>query len=494
MCPHTRRSWKILDGVPLDDGTPYPLWIAHHLYVIAAQDGSLASKVASVETWEWIVISTCLVLSGLFSASETALTALTQPKVRQLIETEPEQFGGFQLWLDHPNRVLSTILVGNNLVNILASALATDISGQLFGHQGVAVAVGVMTFLVLVFGEVVPKTYAKHHAEPVAMRLFPVLVFTYWLCLPVTWVLVFIATGLVRLFGGDLDRSGPFVTEEDIEYLIDLGTREGVLDQEKERLLQSILEFDDITIREVMVPRTDTIVLALDASPEEVMELAQHSAHSRIPVYDEQIDNVKGILYLRDLFRMHTSNGGDTKLASTWTELLRTPYFVPGSMKISDLLKEFQRRKSHMAIVVDEFGGTMGIVTMEDILEEIVGEIHDEYDTDEMDEIITVSEHVYHADAKVSLRSLEELLSIEFPDDGDYETLGGFLTAHEGRVPQCGDAIENAGYRFVVLDANEKHVSLVEIRREVPLSNTPEPMEAHRTPSELPAALKSESL
>lgn len=473
-----------MDSAAIGDGISCLHTFGQHVLLFAGQQNPVTSF-ASVPAWEWLAISICLVLSGLFSASETALTALTQPKVQQLIDKDPDTYGKFTLWLEQPNRVLSTILVGNNLVNILASALATEIARRIFAHQGVPIAVGVMTFLVLVVGEVVPKTFAKHHAQTVATKLFPILRLTYLCFYPVTWIFVFLATYLVRLFGGDIERSGPFVTEEDIEYMIDLGASEGVLDEEKERLLNSILEFDDITIREVMVPRTNTVALSIDATPEQVQELAQESAHSRIPVFKEQIDNVVGILYLRDLFRMHTSSNG--KEFKEWSELLRPPYFVPGTMKIPDLLREFQRGKSHLAIVVDEFGGTMGLVTLEDVLEEIVGEIVDEYDTDEMEEVIAIAEDVYHADAKVSIRSLEELLSIEFPDDGDYETLGGYLTADAGRVPQSGDTIKSEGYRFLILEANEKHVCQVEIRRD-PDSGQDELASTeteHSTPTEL---------
>ena len=424
----------------------------------------------NVSFWYWTSIVGCLFFSALFSASETALTALNYAKVHQLINEDNARYGRLSLWLEEPNRVLTTILIGNNVVNILASALTTSISEQIFGHQGVAIAVGVLTFVILVSGEVVPKTYAKHHAKRVAHRLFPFLRISYILFYPFTTILSWIVSVVIRFFGGNLSRGGPFITESDIEYMINLGTQEGVLDEEKEKLLQSILEFDDITIREIMVPRINMMTLAFDASPEHALKLAQSSAHSRIPVYDGHLDNIVGILYLRDLFRAQTRDGesaapSNSFLSSDWTKLLRTPYFVPSTMKISDLLKEIQRRKKHIAIVVDEFGGTMGLVTLEDILEEIVGEIHDEFDQDEDQEILTVSENVFHASSYISVRELGEFLDVEFPDDGDYETLGGFVTALFGQVPQKGEGIKWNGFQFSVLRADEKHVLFVEIRR-----------------------------
>jgi len=420
-------------------------------------------KLTNISAWYWISISFCFVFSALFSASETALTALNYAKVQHLIAKDEKRYGRFLLWLQRPNRVLTTILIGNNLVNILASALVTSISEKVFGSGGVALAVGGLTLLILIAGEIVPKTFAKHHAQSVAMRLLPLLRIAYLVFLPLTWTLVRIASWVVRIFGGSLTQSGPFVTEEDIEYMINLGTREGVLDEEKEKLLQSILEFDDITIREVMVPRINMAALSIETLPEEVAEFAQQSSHSRIPVYKEQLDNVVGILYLRDLFRSN-HNDCDEQDAPDWKDLLRTPYFVPGTMKISDLLREFQRRKSHLAIVVDEFGGTMGLVTLEDILEEIVGEIHDEFDPDEVQDVVEISTGVFHVNAKISLREFGERMDIEFPDDGDYETLGGFLTAFYGKVPQNGEGVHFEGFHFSALDADEKHVLHVEVK------------------------------
>lgn len=429
-----------------------------------AASATWLTRLSNVAVWEWVAIGLCLVFSAIFSASETSLTALSQTKVRQMLETDPVKYKMFAMWVEKPNQVLTAILIGNNLVNILASALATRIAESIFQHNGVAIAVGVMTLLILINGEIVPKTYAKYHAKQVARRLFPILRISYLLFFPMTWALTRVAGGVVKLFGGQVRHSGPFVSEADIEYIIDLGTREGVLNEEKEKLLQSILEFDDITIREVMVPRTETLSVSQDATPEEILELAHNSPHSRIPVYEEHMDNVKGILYLRDLFRKYTAAGEGT-LSSEWTDLLRPVYFVPGTMKISTLLGEFQRRKKHIAIVVDEFGGTMGLVTMEDILEEIVGEIRDEFDTEEQQELETRDDGSMLAQAKIGVRDLEEELEIEFPDEGDYETLGGFLTDCTGHVPEVGHTVEYEGFLFTVTEANEKSVQSVSITK-----------------------------
>ncbi len=439
------------------------LWLTGNpLWWCTQTSGAWLERLAHVSTGEWITIALCLLFSALFSASETALTALSPAKVQQMLEAEPNKFGRLTLWLERPNRVLTTILIGNNLVNILASAMATEIANTISQSAGVAIAVGVMTLLILISGEIVPKTYAKYHSKQVAVRVFPLLRLAYLAFFPFTWILTKIASVSVQLFGGKAEHTGPFVSEADIEFMIDLGTREGVLGEEKEKLFQSILEFDDITIREVMVPRISMLSLSHDAPSEEVLELAHNSPHSRIPVYEEHLDNILGILYLRDLFRTYTTIA-QSEQSSEWNRLLRPTYFVPGTMKISSLLGEFQKRKKHIAIVVDEFGGTMGMVTLEDILEEIVGEIHDEFDPDEEQELVEREDGVFLADAHISIRELEEHFSIEFPDDGDYETLGGFLTARFGHVPEVGDLIEWESYLFKITEADEKSVQQAEI-------------------------------
>ena len=434
-----------------------PLWFA------AQKSGGWINQISQVPTIQWILISFSLCFSAFFSMAETALTAITHVKMEQLVEKDKAKFGHFSLWLNMPNQILTTILIGNNLVNILATAIATSIAQKVFQQSGIAIAVGCMTFIILIMGEIIPKTFAKHHAIGVATRILPLLKLVYWLFLPVTKVLVKLATFIVKIFGGNMKATGPFVTEEDLQYMIDVSKRGGVLDDEKEKMLKSVFEFDDITSREVMQPRTKIQWLSYDATFDEAIELAVSSPYSRIPVYRDNMDQVEGTLYLRDLFRLRLSseNQGSKR---EWTSLLRSSFFVPSTMNISDLLSEFQKRQSHQAIVVDEFGGTMGLVTLEDVLEEIVGEIHDEYDREEQ-ELIILEEGVWDVHAQMTIRDLEEHLNVEFPDDGDFETLGGFLTADAGMVPSKGETLCWNGHEFRIQEGDEKHIKRVLISR-----------------------------
>jgi putative hemolysin len=442
--------------------------------------------VEGVSTWHWVLGVFVLVASAFCSGSETALTALGEVRARQIVESGGRRARLLRLWLEHPERVLSALLVGNTLVNVGGGVLAGEIAAGIAEAHGLsagptlAVATGIATVLVLFLGEIVPKTLAKRHPVQVSIAAIPFVRVLYWVLRPVVAALVRATQGVFSAFGGSKAGSTPAVTSEEIEYLIEMGTREGVLDEVKEELLNSVLEFADRVVREIMVPRTRMVAVDRDAPPEEVFRTVTENPFSRMPVYRGTLDDVVGILLVRDII-------GELKkgpLASISVERLVKPvFFVPEQMKISRLLKEMQRRKSHLAVVVDEFGGTSGIVTLEDVIEEIVGEIQDEGDA-EATPVKAVGDDLWIADAAVPLRSLEEHLNreperrlgderplpaeIRFPEGGDYETLGGFVTARAGRVPAVGAVVEWDGLTFTVRGGDERRVTRVEIARAPP--------------------------
>ncbi|MFN7133827.1 MAG: hemolysin family protein, partial [Myxococcales bacterium] len=345
-----------------------------------------------------------------------------------------------------------------------SGAIATELAGKIGTPYSVALATGVMTFLVLTFCEVIPKTMAKRNAASVAQGVGPVVLLLYYLLYPATWCLTRMTRAMMRLFGTDAQPMAPAVTGAEIEYLIDLGSRQGVLDDVKRQLLNSVLEFADLLVREIMVPRTRVIGIEKSASFEEIMKVVRDSEHSRIPVYEEELDNVVGILYVKDLAR--DLQNGQTAEGFVLERYVRPPFFVPELMKISRLLREFQKRKTHMAVVVDEFGGTSGVVTLEDVVEEIVGEIQDEYDTEEKPiKALPGPGGGFVADGAASLRDVEEVLGVEFPEEGDYETLGGFLAAVVGKMPTQGSVIVWGGFTFTVRVADERRIQKVEITK-----------------------------
>jgi CBS domain containing-hemolysin-like protein len=416
--------------------------------------------------------------SAAASASETALTSLGDLKTRQLVEAGGRRARLLRVWVDHPERVLSAVLVTNTLLNIGGGVLAGEIAAGVAAAHGfsaataLGVATAVATILVLFAGEVVPKTFAKRHPVRFALALAPFVSAVSWVLWPVSMGLVRATHGLMRLFGGGKIAPGPAVTSEEIEYIIEMGTREGVLDEVKEELLNSVLEFADRVVKEIMVPRTRMVALDRDAPRDEIVRTVTENPYSRMPVFEGSADNIVGILMVRDIVLEVARGPGPIP----WERVLKPAFFVPEQMKVSRLLKEMQRRKTHLAVVVDEFGGTSGVVTLEDVLEEIVGEIQDEGDA-EAAQVKNVGAGVWMADATVPLRELEEYIDREsgvepgtrgvlrFPDEGDYETLGGFVTATAGRVPQVGAHVDHDGFRFTVRGADDRRVTRVEIAR-----------------------------
>jgi CBS domain containing-hemolysin-like protein len=404
------------------------------------------------------------------------------------------------LWVEHPERVLSTLLIGNTLVNIGSGALAASIGAGLavtFGWNvgtTLAGATAIATVVVLFFGEIVPKTVAKRHPVAVSLAVIPVV----QLLTVVLWPLSFAATratsAFVRLLGGGKAKPGPSVTGEEIEYLIEMGTRAGVLDEVKEELLNSVLEFADRVAKEIMVPRTRMVGLDVEAAPEEIVRIATENPYSRMPVHRGSLDDVVGVLLVRELVQ---ELGRGPLRPHVLERLVKPAYFVPEGMKVSRLLKEMQRRRTHLAVVVDEFGGTSGLVTLEDVIEEIVGEIQDEGDA-EAAPVKAIAAGVWACDAAVPLHDLEAALNegaggpggppeIRFPEGADYRTLGGFVTATAGRVPPVGTVLRWDGLELTVRAGDERRVTRVEIARAAPAQPAAAPAGGEAVPA-APAA------
>jgi len=358
--------------------------------------------VDAVETWKWLLGLAFVVGSAFCSGTETALTALGEARARQLRDAGGRQARLLSLWIDHPERVLSTLLIGNTLVNIGAGALAASVAADLVRASPtwvegtvVAAATALTTVVVLFFGEIIPKTTGKRHPVRVSLATIPLVRALCWIMWPISSATTRATSAIMKAFGGGDGSAAPAVTSEEIEYLIEMGTREGVLDEVKEELLNSVLEFADRVVKEIMIPRTRMVAVDKDAPPEELVRIVTENPYSRMPVFEGSVDNVVGILMVRDIVReLRSGPVSGVRLEGH----LKPPFFVPEQMKISRLLKEMQRRHVHLAVVVDEFGGTSGIVTLEDVLEEIVGEIQDEADA-EAAPVKALGEGVWLADA-----------------------------------------------------------------------------------------------
>lgn len=412
-------------------------------------------------------ILVCLAASAFASGAETALTTLGEARARQLFESGKTSM---KLWLERPDHVLATILLLNTVVNTLSAAIMTNLMMELVGSNGIAIATGAMTFLTLAFGEVTPKALARKGAVTWAPLTMPVIRLSYFVTKPLVVALASaprIMTRLVR--GGQEEEKRTSITPEEIEYMIDLGIREGILDLEKSKLLTSVLDFGDIVAREMMVPRMKVVAVSVDATLDEVMRVIADSEHSRIPAFENSIDEVVGILHVKSFLAKLQS--GKVPEPFDLRRLLTPPFFVPELMKAGRLLREFQRRHTHLAIVVDEFGGTAGVVALEDVVEEIVGDIQDEFDVEE-GRVKLLADGRILSDAAITLRDLEDHLDVDFPDELDYDSLGGFVTHLAGKVPPPGSVVLWGGLRFTVKAGDERRVARVEIARVAGLSPT----------------------
>ena len=411
---------------------------------------------------ELIFISICLLFSGFFSGAETALTSLNELKVKHLMEEKGIKAKNLELWLMHPNKVLTTILVGNNIANILGSVLAADLSIKIFHNSAIAITTGVMTFLVLIFGEITPKTFAKHNAVTMSIATINILKLFYRLFYPISFFLNTIASWLIKMMGGSVEKKGPKITENELEFLISVSEKEGVLENQKKEMLHSIFEISDTYAKEVLIPRTEMIAISVKASIDSIVDLAKETGYSRIPVYEGRLDNIIGILYVKDLLKFFI---GDLKQLDL-KKILRKVYFIPETKKLDDLLREFQLKRIHLAIVIDEYGGVAGLVTLEDIIEEIVGEIRDEYDTKEEANIIKTGDDVYRVDAGINIEDFCDYFELERTEDmSAYETVGGLIYDLAGKIPEINDEYQLDGYTLVVLTKEERTLNTIEIKK-----------------------------
>ena len=435
-----------------------------------------------VATWEWVALFGGFAAAAFFSSAETALTSLGEARVQALIDSGERRTALLRLWQKHPEQVLSTLLLGSTLLNVGLGSLTALMADDAGLGRGIAILTGVTTLVLLVFGEITPKTFAKRYATGVALALMPLVALAYWVLYPLAWMLVQIPRSLSRLIR--ISEPAPAgVTSQELEYLIEQGARRGSIDKVREQLLSSVLAFTEVLVKEIMIPRTQVVALEESATYDEALQLVTETELSRIPVYRGSLDEVVGVLHAKTLLAdvKKGISPGEFQL----TKYARKPFFVPEVMKVSRLLTEMQRRKTHLAVVVDEFGGTSGIVTLEDVVEEIVGEIHDESDVEEK-RIKVLSDGVLLADGQVSLRDLEQQLAVEFPEGGDYETLGGFLTATAGRVPPAGSLVIWGGLTFTVKLADDRRVQKVEIARKPAQQGAPPLAHGEKPPATAP--------
>lgn len=410
----------------------------------------------------FIVLFLLIILSAFFSAAETALTAFSRTKLHDVEIKAPKKAKLLNYWLHHPNEILSGILVGNNIVNILSSSIATLLAITLWGSSSISVAIATasMTVLLLIFGEITPKIVAKTYSSQISVSVIYFIYILSKILLPITWVLMGIAKIILRVFRLKLTNTAFLITEEEIKSVVNAGEQEGVIEKGEKKMIYSIFDFNDTSVKEVMVNRTSMFSIECSKTIDELLDLIIENGYSRIPVYQNNIDNIIGILYQKDLFKIIREGN----LSLTVGSCVRDVFFVPETKSLTEMLEEFKKNQIHIAVVINEYGGTAGLVTIEDLLEEIVGEIRDEFDFDESEDVKLISDGKYVVNALLDVDFVNEELNLDIPLSKDYNSIGGYLYASLGRIPLEKDRIICGNTEIIVIQVKNRRVEKVVIK------------------------------
>ena len=406
---------------------------------------------------QWLHIFGLLVLfvlSAFFSSSETALMSMDRLRVKYLAEKDRHGARKLLDLLEKPDNLLSAILVGNNVVNIMVSVFAKTLFIDFFGQRGELLTILVLTPVLLIFSEVCPKTYAATYPEKLSFRVLHPIRFFMWLLRPITWVVSRVSRVFTHFLRGEDER--PIISEDEIRTIIEFGEDAGVVAEDKRRMLHGVFDLSAIRVRDVMVPRTEVVGVPSDFSFDDVIQLVSSARHSRFPVYDGDLDRVVGVIHSKEIL-----NYLDKPEEFNLARLARPPFFVPEAKPIETLMQAFRRKHLHMAIVVDEYGGVDGICTLEDIVEEIVGEIQDEYDEEEI-LIRSLGSNRYMVDGSAALRYINRRFGLDLSEE-HVNTLAGFLLHTMGSIPEVGDVCEADGVSFKVHLVEDRRIEQIEM-------------------------------
>lgn len=407
-----------------------------------------------------IAVGILIILSMIFSASESAFLSINKLRIRFLRSKKNKKAIKTGHLLDKKEQLLNTILVGNNIVNIAITSLLTSIALQLFGQAGIGIATLITTIILLIFGEITPKTIASKHPEPIAFLFSGFIQFFMKIMSPFVFVFTWISRNLTKLLGIKYNKKNVSFTEEEIKSFIDVGEEEGVLEENEKKMMHRVFKFTDLEAHDVMVPRTRIIAVQVTASYQDVLELSQRTRLSRFPVFKNDIDNIVGILYIKDLLFYH-EKAEDFSIQ----KIMRPPLFVIGTKKMSSVQQMLRENKQSLAVVIDEYSGTAGILSIEDITKEIFGTTsNDFYNLNVIDNLDISTGKTYVA-GSTRLIDISEKLGIKLNSEF-YETIAGFITERLDRIPVVNDKITESGFSFQVTEADETRVKQIKICKE----------------------------
>ena len=408
-----------------------------------------------------LILILLLLMSAFFSSAETALTTVNKIRVRTLAENGDKQAEYVLKIIEDPSKMLSAILIGNNVVNLYASSLATVLATHIWGNKIVGIATGVLTLLILIFGEITPKTVATIQAERIAFRFAKIIYYIMTVLTPVIFVVNQLSFLVLKLLRVDVKAKGESITEDELRTIVEVSHEEGVIESEEKKMINNVFDFGDAVARDVMLPKVNMTFVDVDATYDELMEVFRSEKYTRYPVYEETTDNVIGVLNIKDIFLKGGEEGFSVR------KYLRKPLYTYEFKKVAELMREMRKAAISIVIVLDEYGSTVGLITLEDMLEEIVGDILDEYDEDEIT-IRAQKDNSLIIDGLAYLEDVEEELDADFGDT-EFETLNGYLTNILGHIPADKDvntSIKAIGYCFTILSIGNKTIGKVKVERD----------------------------
>ncbi len=418
----------------------------------------------------YVILVIMIILSAFFSASETAFSSVNLIRLRQYVDDGRPGAKKALNVAERFDEVLLAILIGNNIVNLASASLATIVATEVLnlGASGAPIATAVMTVLIIIFGEILPKSYAKENSESLALSIGTIYYYMIKVMKPLIFIFMVLKDFVAKLYSKKEDE--PSVTEDELNVIIDTMEEEGVLQQDEVEMLQSVLDLSETFVKDIMTPRVDVVAVDVHDSTENVKNVFFEEKYSRIPVYDESRDNIVGILYERDLFSAIIENGSTDDLLIA--DVMRDPMYVSYTLRVSDLLTRLQLEKQHLAIVADEYGGTAGLVTMEDVLEEVVGEIYDEHDEEEQ-LVVKKSDTLYEVKAEIELDELFDIMDIDLDIPEDAYSLGSWMYSKIEDIPEIGDMYQYHNLIFTIIEVEDRRIIRVKIEVVEP-ENAPE--------------------
>lgn len=415
------------------------------------------------------VLLILLFFSAFFSSAETALTTFNKVRLRMLIDEGNKKAIILDKILENSRKMLSTVLIGNNIVNIAASSLTTILTQRLFHTSWiVSLGVGILTLVIIIFGEIIPKTIATIHAESIALAYAKYIRFFMIIFTPVIFVLNLFSSFILKIFRVNVNLNSASITEDELRTIVGVSQEEGIIEEDEFDMINNVFDFGDTCAKDIMIPKVDITMVPIDISYDELLSVIQQDKYTRMPVYKDDTDNVVGIINIKDMIINEVN-----KMNFDMKQLMREPYYTHEKEELNDLLIEMRNNEPGMCIVLDEYGQAEGLITLEDIVEEIIGDIHDEFDQAEEHIVRQIGDYEYIVEGSINLDDFNDQLETDI-DSEDYESLGGLIIEHLDRLPNKGDSVKIDNCKLTVIKMDDKRIDLVKVVVEPPKTSNSE--------------------